>query len=266
MIGVLYQKIKSYFNQKYYKMKLYFYRRYQKLNDNDDNVGNNSDDLELQNQPHETIKEQINLENNNKENVNININLNHSSTNNEENKNIYGLSNDDIKKRKILLNKIYLLFENNKFILDTKRANIYEYDIFHKISRVKNNTDKIYEENINILKLYHDEHICNLTKYDTKSNKEVNFILTNYFINCGAMYPESIHKCKKCSEEIYIYENLCYTCSKIYFEKCEDIEHYAKNSTLPPMKKYSGDFIVHIQKCLLNSKEIINEIYDFMNE
>jgi hypothetical protein len=262
-IGILYQKIKIFFSQKYQNIKMFFAKRYKKINNDENNIGN--DDIELQNEPHEMIheiiNEQIKLENNNKINLNNVIEETNKTLNN-----ISELNDDDNRKRRILLNKIYLLFENNKFILDTKRTNIYENDIFHKLSRIQNSTDKIYDENINILKKHYDEHTTNLSKYDSKSNKEINFILQKYFLNFGSMYPEDNYKCKKCRDDIYVYEKLCYTCNKIYFEKCDNIEHSAKNSILPPMKKYSNDFIVHIQKCLLESSDIINEMYDFLNE
>lgn len=226
IINILYQKLKKCVNQKYQKIN---------TNDNNDINDNNINDSSCDN-----------------------VELSELTYENAENNE---LNNEDIKKREIILNKINFFCKNNKFFLDTEKVKIYENDIFYKISRIKNNTEKIYEENKNKLKQFCDKNEKNLLTKKANGNREINLILKKYFLNCIYLKSDCIYRCKKCNEEIYVFEKLCYECGKIYFDKCKNDDHYVKNSVLPPMKKYNNNFIFHIQKCLLSSKDIINEIY-----
>jgi hypothetical protein len=193
--------------------------------------------------------------------------------NNIEEKKINNLSHEDYIKRKTLLNKIHLMFENNPFIIDIYSKNKRDNDILYKYLKTqspyyldyKNIENNIIEKYINIDSCKKD--------YEKKNIDDIKYILNHYYIIFDELDSKSLLGnndsksfkrnaiCSVCMDNIQIYEYECYMCGNIFFDKCNIISHKKINCELPLKQRYSKNFIDHIKYCTLQSSHIINEIY-----
>lgn len=180
------------------------------------------------------------------------------------------LTNNEKRKRKILLNKIFLLFENNNFELDIhsiKKINSDSYFLLRYIE-MQDPYYKFYREQKEKLCSDYLKNLeeINSDEYELNSKKEIYDIINKYFINFETLYGSNtfIHTalCGVCMKHINISEYQCYTCNKAFFDKCDNETHDKTNENLPLKKRFSNDFIIHIRICLLNNNYIINELYD----
>lgn len=173
------------------------------------------------------------------------------------------------KKRKILLNKTFLLFENNNFELDVHSIKKISSDTYFHLRYIEMQDPyyKYYKEQKEKLCLENLQNLEEISEYELNSKKEIYYIINKYFINFETLYGSNtlIHTalCSICMKHINISEYQCYTCNKAFFDKCDNETHDKTNESLPLKKRFSNDFIIHIRICLLNNNYVINELYDY---
>jgi hypothetical protein len=182
------------------------------------------------------------------------------------------LTDNEIKKKKILLNKIFLLFENNNFELDIKSVKKINSDAYFMLKYIEMQDPyyKCYHVQKEKLFLNYKKNLENIDEYEMNSKKEIYHITNKYFVNFETLYGSNtlIHTglCGICMKNIYISEYQCYSCNKVFFDKCDNETHNKTNESLPLKKRFSNDFINHIRICLLNNNYVINELYDYYNK
>lgn len=180
------------------------------------------------------------------------------------------LTENEKRKRKILLNKVFLLFENNNFELDVysiKKLSSDKY-ILLRYFEMQDPYYVCYNEQKEKLKIECLKNIETMDAYELNLKKEIYTIIRKYFVNFESLYGSNtlIHTalCGICMKHINICEYQCYTCNKTFFKKCDNETHNNTNEMLPLKKRFSNDFITHIYTCLLNNDYVINDLYEYI--
>lgn len=202
----------------------------------------------------------------------------------EQNIHHHPLLYEEAIKRKSLLNKVYLLFENNRFVLDTYSIKKLQQDqyILHRCVKVRDPYFECYQNTEDsLIKEYMDNN-KSMYPYEKRNKKDINYILSKYYIifdhlnisnpqevKLGPPESKSFKRtalCGMCMDHIQIYEYQCYGCGNTFFDQCEHLSHQKMNDELPLKQRFSNDFINHIKCCTLKCNYIINELYEYLHE
>jgi hypothetical protein len=170
-------------------------------------------------------------------------------------------------KKKVIIDKLIVIFEKNDWYLDTISYKKIKSDEFAFLRCVDNlhEYEQAFEKQRNDLINNNEKDVLSISLHESRCKNNIEKIIKKCFIYFETPYGASnmirTGLCNECMKKVYIDENLCHVCGNVFFEKCCNNCHEFMNKNLPLKKRYSQDFMYHIFNCILNNEYYINDLY-----